>query len=65
MAKVTLSGESGELSLISPSGVIVMEKQINKSSSVTFPVSHLTAGNYIVKLTENGNQKAVAKITLR
>lgn len=65
VAKVKLTGYTGILSLMSPTGVILMEKQVDNSSSVTIPVNHLTAGSYIVKLTENGNQKAVAKITLQ
>lgn len=65
VAKVTLSGQSGGLSLISPSGVVVMEKQIEHSSSVTIPVSHLAAGAYTVRLTENGVIKAVVKVTVQ
>ena len=65
VAKVTLSGQSGELSLISPSGVVVMEKQVEHSSSVTIPVSHLAAGAYTVRLTENGVIKAVVKVTVQ
>ena len=65
VAKVALSGQSGELSLISPSGVVVMEKQVEHSSSVTIPVGHLAAGAYTVRLTENGVMKAVVKVTVQ
>ena len=65
VAKVALSGQSGELSLISPAGVVVMEKQVEHSSSVTIPVGHLAAGAYTVRLTENGIMKAVVKVTVQ
>ncbi len=65
VAKAILAGQSGVLTLISSTGVTVMEKQIDHSSSVTIPVSHLPAGVYAIRLTENGALKAVIKVTLQ
>ncbi|HCU17674.1 MAG: hypothetical protein A2X11_02665 [Bacteroidetes bacterium GWE2_42_24] len=65
VAKAILAGQSGVLTLISPTGVTVMEKQIDHSSSVTIPVSHLPAGVYAIRLTENGALKAVMTVTLQ
>ncbi|PKP20302.1 MAG: hypothetical protein CVU06_10675, partial [Bacteroidetes bacterium HGW-Bacteroidetes-22] len=64
-ADIVLNGSVGLLSLISPNGVIVLEKQVECSSVVTIPVSHLPSGHYILRLNENGRMKAAAKITLQ
>lgn len=65
MVNVKLSGKSGILSLITSSGEVVKEKQVDQSMLVTLPVDYLSAGIYILRLTENGVVKANVKVTLQ
>ena len=65
IAKVKLTGHNGVLSLISPAGAIVLEKQVDNSSSITIPASHLPAGVYTIRLAESSVLKATVKVTLQ
>ena len=65
VTKVELSGNRGLLQLVSSTGVIVLERIVEQSSSLTIPVSHLADGVYTIHLTVNGVHKASIKITLQ